>query len=105
MRVQMRMDYEMNRQLQSDRDLSLADYHVLDALTDAPGGRRQVSDVAARSEEPVRTTVCAICPAAQAGSQPGRGIWPAAEKRDPRCHPEPSKSMMALDALSLTMIA
>jgi hypothetical protein len=45
--VQMRMNYEMNRQLQSDSDLSLADYHVLNALTDAPGGRRQVSDLAA----------------------------------------------------------
>ena len=47
MRVQMRMNYEMNRQLQSDNDLSLADYHVLNALTDAPGGRLQVSDLAA----------------------------------------------------------
>ena len=47
MRVQMRMNYEMNRQLQGDSDLSLADYHVLNALTDAPGGRLQVSDLAA----------------------------------------------------------
>jgi DNA-binding MarR family transcriptional regulator len=47
MSVQMRMNYEMNRQLQSDSDLSLADYHVLNALTDAPGGRLQVSDQAA----------------------------------------------------------
>jgi DNA-binding MarR family transcriptional regulator len=47
MRVQMRMNYEMNRQLQSDCDLSLADYHVLNALTSAPGGRLQVSDLAA----------------------------------------------------------
>jgi DNA-binding MarR family transcriptional regulator len=47
MRVQMRMNYEMNRQLQSDNDLSLADYHVLNALTEAPGGRLQVSDLAA----------------------------------------------------------
>ncbi|MDT5349995.1 MAG: hypothetical protein QOH91_3282, partial [Mycobacterium sp.] len=45
MAVQMRMNYEMNRQLQSDSDLSLADYHVLNALTDAPGGRLQVSDL------------------------------------------------------------
>jgi DNA-binding MarR family transcriptional regulator len=35
------------RQLQSDSDLSLADYHVLNALSDAPGGRLQVSDLAA----------------------------------------------------------
>src|ERR1700676_3039341 len=48
MRVQMRMNYEMNRQLQSDSDLSLADYHVLNALTEAPGGRLQVSDLAVR---------------------------------------------------------
>jgi DNA-binding MarR family transcriptional regulator len=47
MRVQMRVNYEMNRQLQSDSDLSLADYHVLNALTAAPGGRLQVSDLAA----------------------------------------------------------
>ena len=47
MSVQMRLNYEMNRQLQSDTDLSLADYHVLNALTDAPGGRMQVSDLAA----------------------------------------------------------
>ena len=47
MSVQMRMNYEMNRQLQSDSDLSLADYHVLNALTEAPGGRLQVSDLAA----------------------------------------------------------
>ncbi|MDT7731001.1 MAG: hypothetical protein QOK45_1254, partial [Mycobacterium sp.] len=47
MAVQMRLNYEMNRQLQSDSDLTLADYHVLNALTDAPGGRLQVSDLAA----------------------------------------------------------
>ena len=47
MSVQLRMNYEMNRQLQSDSDLSLADYHVLNALTDAPSGRLQVSDLAA----------------------------------------------------------
>jgi DNA-binding MarR family transcriptional regulator len=48
MRVQMRMNYEMNRQLQSDSDLSLADYHVLNTLTEAPGERLQVSDLAVR---------------------------------------------------------
>jgi DNA-binding MarR family transcriptional regulator len=47
MAVQIRMNYEMNRQLQSDSDLSLADYHILNALTAAPGGRLQVSDLAA----------------------------------------------------------
>ena len=38
MSVQLRMNYEMNRQLQSDSDLSLADYHVLNALTGHPAG-------------------------------------------------------------------
>jgi DNA-binding MarR family transcriptional regulator len=47
MSVQMRMNYEMNRQLQNDGDLSLADYHILNALTDAPDGRLQVSALAA----------------------------------------------------------
>ena len=47
MGVQMRLNYEMNRQLQSDSDMSLADYHVLNALTDATDGRLQVSDLAA----------------------------------------------------------
>lgn len=47
MSVQMRLNYEMNRQLQSDTDMSLADYHVLNALTGAPDGRLQVSDLAA----------------------------------------------------------
>jgi hypothetical protein len=31
MRVQLRMNYEINRQLQRDSDLSVADYHVLNA--------------------------------------------------------------------------
>jgi DNA-binding MarR family transcriptional regulator len=47
MSVQMRMNYEMNRQLQNEGDLSLADYHILNALTDAPDGRLQVSALAA----------------------------------------------------------
>jgi DNA-binding MarR family transcriptional regulator len=47
MSVQMRLNYAMNRQLQGNSDLSLADYHVLNALFDAPGGRLQVSDLAA----------------------------------------------------------
>jgi hypothetical protein len=47
MAVQMQMNYEMNRQLQRDSELSLADYHVLNALTGAPDGRLRVSDLAA----------------------------------------------------------
>lgn len=47
MRVQLRMTYEINRQLQRDSDLSLADYHVLNALSGAPDHRLQVTDLAA----------------------------------------------------------
>jgi len=47
MRVQLRMNYEMNRQLQADSGLSLADYDVLVALSDTDDGMR-VSDLAAQ---------------------------------------------------------
>ena len=47
MSVQLRMNYEINRQLQRDSDLSLADYHVLNALSSAPDHTMQVSDLAA----------------------------------------------------------
>jgi DNA-binding MarR family transcriptional regulator len=47
MRVQLRMNYEINRQLQRDSDLSLADYHVLNALSMAPDHTLQVTDLAA----------------------------------------------------------
>ena len=39
MRVQLRLTYEMNRELQADSNLSLSDYDVLNALRYAPGGR------------------------------------------------------------------
>ena len=48
MRVALRLTYEMNRQLQTDSDLSLADYHVLNALADSPGERLQLTALAAR---------------------------------------------------------
>jgi DNA-binding MarR family transcriptional regulator len=48
MRVMLRLSYEMNRQLQADSGVSLADYHVLNALADSPGGRLRLSDLAAR---------------------------------------------------------
>jgi DNA-binding MarR family transcriptional regulator len=48
MRVQQRLGYEMNRQLQADDDLSLADYDVLNALTAVPDERMQVGALAAR---------------------------------------------------------
>jgi DNA-binding MarR family transcriptional regulator len=47
MRVQLRMNYEINRQLQRDSGLSLADYHVLNALKCAPGHKLQITDLAA----------------------------------------------------------
>jgi DNA-binding MarR family transcriptional regulator len=46
-RVQVRMNYEINRQLQRNHGLSLADYHVLNALSHAPGHKLQVKDLAA----------------------------------------------------------
>ncbi|MFE3289204.1 MarR family winged helix-turn-helix transcriptional regulator [Rhodococcus sp. NPDC059234] len=46
MRVQLRMNYEINRQLQLDSGLSLADYHVLNALSTAPERKLQITDLA-----------------------------------------------------------
>jgi len=48
MRVQLRLTYEMNRQLQADSNLSLPDYDVLNALRYAPGGRTVISELAAQ---------------------------------------------------------
>lgn len=47
MRVQLRMNYEINRQLQRDSGLSLADYHVMNALSMAPHHTMQVSELGA----------------------------------------------------------
>ena len=47
MRVQLQMNYEINRQLQRDSDLSLPDYHVLNALSTAPEHKMQVTELAA----------------------------------------------------------
>ena len=47
MRVYLRMEYEMNRQLQAECGLSLADYTVMNALSDAPGRRLQLTTLAA----------------------------------------------------------
>ncbi|MEH3141796.1 MAG: MarR family winged helix-turn-helix transcriptional regulator [Mycobacterium kyogaense] len=46
MRVYHRLEYEMNRHLQRDCGLSLADYTVLNALDNAPGRRAQLSSLA-----------------------------------------------------------
>src|ERR1700759_2934919 len=48
MRVQLRLTYEMNRELQADSDLSLSDYDVLNALRYAAGGRMRITALAAR---------------------------------------------------------
>ena len=48
MRVVLRLEYELNRQLQQDNDLSLADYGVLNALADSPDGRLQVTSLSIR---------------------------------------------------------
>jgi DNA-binding MarR family transcriptional regulator len=47
MGVQLRLNYEMNRQLQIDSGLSLADYDVLNALNDVPGQCLQVTALSA----------------------------------------------------------
>lgn len=46
MRVHHRLEYEMNRQLQADSGLSLGDYTVMTALSQAPGRRLQLSALA-----------------------------------------------------------
>ncbi|CCH90733.1 Transcriptional regulator, MarR family [Modestobacter italicus] len=48
MRVMLRLGYEMNRQLQTDSELSLPDYDVLNALADSPDGRLQLTALATR---------------------------------------------------------
>jgi DNA-binding MarR family transcriptional regulator len=47
-RVQLRLAYEMNRQLLSDSDMSLPDYDVLTALSVADGGRMPITVLAAQ---------------------------------------------------------
>jgi DNA-binding MarR family transcriptional regulator len=47
-RVQLRLAYEMNRQLLADSDMSLPDYHVLTALSVADGERMQITVLAAQ---------------------------------------------------------
>jgi DNA-binding MarR family transcriptional regulator len=47
-RVQLRLSYEMNRQLLADSGMSLPDYDVLTALSVAEGGRMQITVLAAQ---------------------------------------------------------
>ena len=46
MRVYHRLEYEMNRHLQAECGLSLGDYTVLNALSNAPGHRLQLTNLA-----------------------------------------------------------
>ena len=48
MRVALRLNYEISRELQADSDMSHQDFHVLNALADSPGERLQLSDLAVR---------------------------------------------------------
>ncbi|PZE68869.1 MULTISPECIES: MarR family winged helix-turn-helix transcriptional regulator [unclassified Curtobacterium] len=48
MKLQLRLRYEMNRQLRADSDISLADYDVLVALTSEPDGAMTMSALATR---------------------------------------------------------
>src|SRR5260370_24221488 len=47
-RVQLRLAYEMNRQLLADSGMSLPDYDVLTALSVADAGRMQITVLAAQ---------------------------------------------------------
>jgi DNA-binding MarR family transcriptional regulator len=46
MRVQLRLSYEINRQLQTDNELSMPDYDVLTALSNAPDRSMQMTALA-----------------------------------------------------------
>ncbi len=48
MKVQLRLRYEMNRQLQADSGLSLPDYDVLVALTSEPSATMRIAALATR---------------------------------------------------------
>jgi DNA-binding MarR family transcriptional regulator len=47
-RLRLRLTYEMNRQLQAETNLSLADYDVLNALRYEPKGQTQITSLAIR---------------------------------------------------------
>src|ERR1700759_1154065 len=47
-RVQLRLAYEMNRQLLADSDMSLPDYDVVTALSVGDAGRRRIPVLAAQ---------------------------------------------------------
>src|SRR4051812_18454301 len=65
MRVQLRLTYEMNRQLQADSNLSLPDYDVLNALRYASGvwgAFMQIVRLSRRNPLAVQTPATAILP-------------------------------------------
>src|SRR5258707_10174163 len=91
-RVQLRLAYEMNRQLLADSGMSLPDYDVLTALSVADGGRMQITVLAAqigwersRVSHHVRRmsarglVTCGLLAADKPGNQgaPTRRRWPA----------------------------
>ena len=47
-RIMLRLSYEMNRELKLDSDISLSDFHVLNALVDAQRQRMAISPLATR---------------------------------------------------------
>src|SRR5258707_9095044 len=63
-RVQLRLAYEMNRQLLADSGMSLPDYDVLTALSVADGGRMQVTVLAAQIGWEPGTVICIRTPSA-----------------------------------------
>jgi DNA-binding MarR family transcriptional regulator len=46
MQVSLQLNYEMNRQLVADCELTLSDYHVLSKVHQAPGGRVRIAPLA-----------------------------------------------------------
>ncbi|BEP15264.1 MarR family winged helix-turn-helix transcriptional regulator [Acidothermaceae bacterium B102] len=48
MRVALRLDFELGRDLQAQAGLSHSDFHVLNALSDSPGQQLAVGDLASR---------------------------------------------------------
>ncbi len=48
MRVVLRLDYEVSRELQTDAELSHQDFHVLNALADSPDQRLRLGALAVR---------------------------------------------------------
>ena len=48
MRVALRLNFELNRHLQTHSELSLSDFHVLNALADSADQHLPISDLAVR---------------------------------------------------------